>query len=133
MDRTIQAMGSTLVGTMVAFLGGADALLSVFLVIVFLDMLTGILKALYAGEYKSARFREGLYRKLAYFIAIVLVVQLDKLTANSGMFRSILITFLVCNEMISIIENLGTMGVPFPSKITEAIEVLKNKDNDRTE
>ena len=96
MDRTLQAMGSTLVGTMVAFLGGADALLSVFLVIVFLDMLTGILKALYGGEYKSARFREGLYRKLAYFIAIVLVVQLDKLTGNSGMFRSILKMLVIC-------------------------------------
>lgn len=132
MNKTLQTMGSAVIGTIVAFLGGADTLLNVFLVIVFLDMATGILKALYGGSYKSARFREGLYRKLAYFIAIVLVVQLDKLTGSNGMFRSILITFLVCNEMISIIENLGQMGVPFPTQITDAIEVLKNKENKET-
>ena len=133
MEKTIQAIGSTVVGTIIAFLGGADTLLNVFLTIVFTDMATGILKSLYAGEYKSARFREGLYRKAAYFIAVILVVQLDKLTGYTGTFRSILLTFLICNEMISIIENLGEMGVPFPSKITEAIEVLKSKDNDKTE
>lgn len=131
MERTLQVLGSTIVGAVVAFLGGADTLLNVFLTIVLTDMATGILKSLYAGEYKSAKFREGLYRKVAYFIAIILVVQLDKLTGYSGTFRSILLTFLICNEMISIIENLGAMGVPFPSKITEAIEVLKSKDNDK--
>lgn len=47
---------------------------------------------------------------------------------SNGMFRSILITFLVCNEMISIIENLGQIGVPFPTQI----EVLKNKENKET-
>lgn len=130
MDRVTQVIESVIVGVFISLMGGVDLLLKVFLIIILLDMLTGILKSMHQGKYNSSKFREGLYRKSAYFIAIILVVQLDKLTGNTGTFRSILMTFMVGNEMISIIENLGQMGVPFPKKIISAIEVLKNKDED---
>lgn len=125
--NTIKTICGTCLGTVIGLLGGADTMLRVFLTIVFLDMFTGVIKACYFGEYKSSKFREGIYRKIAYFVAIILVIQLDLITGNTGTFRSILITFLVYNEMISIVENLGEMGVPFPSKIKDAIEILKEK------
>lgn len=31
------------------------------------------------------------------------------------------------NELISIVENVGLMGVPMPTVITKAIDVLQNK------
>lgn len=31
------------------------------------------------------------------------------------------------NEMLSIVENMGLMGVPIPEAITKAIEILKKK------
>lgn len=129
MQDKIYYIGNTIAGLAVVAVGGYDTLLITFLVIMFLDMATGILHALSEGEYRSNRFRQGLYTKAGYIIAIILVVQLDNITNNSGVFRSIMIMFLVTNEMISIIENLGRMGVPFPKKITEAIQVLKDQSD----
>ena len=42
------------------------------------------------------------------------------------------IAFIV-NETISIVENAGLMGVPIPAALTKAIEVLKNKNDERKE
>ena len=33
----------------------------------------------------------------------------------------------IANELISIVENAGLMGVPMPSVITKAIDVLAKK------
>ena len=40
--------------------------------------------------------------------------------------RSCIIGFM-SNELISIVENVGLMGVPMPTVITKAIDVLQNK------
>ena len=37
-----------------------------------------------------------------------------------------MIAFIV-NETLSLIENLGLMGVPIPRPVAEALEVLKKK------
>ena len=34
------------------------------------------------------------------------------------------------NELISIVENAGLMGLPIPNVITKAIDVLKEKSNE---
>lgn len=39
----------------------------------------------------------------------------------------LLIAAFCINELISIIENLGIMGVPLPTVLTGAIELLQNK------
>jgi phage-related holin len=41
----------------------------------------------------------------------------------------VIIAFII-NELISIVENAGIMGVPIPTVITKAIEVLKKKEGD---
>lgn len=35
------------------------------------------------------------------------------------------------NEVISIIENAGLMGIPLPKAVTNALEVLKNKSEEK--
>jgi phage-related holin len=37
--------------------------------------------------------------------------------------------FYIANEAISVLENAGRMGVPYPKKLKELLEQLK-KDND---
>lgn len=41
--------------------------------------------------------------------------------------RDAVVIAFIANETISIVENAGLMGVPIPSVIVEAIEVLKKK------
>lgn len=42
--------------------------------------------------------------------------------------RDAVIIAFIANEVISITENAGLMGIPIPSVIIKAIDVLKNDD-----
>ena len=86
-----------------------------------------MLKYYSKGEYQSKLFRQGLWKKCGYMLAIILTVQLDRLMGDSGALRTALLFCVIANEGTSIIENLGEMGVPFPDTIINAIHVLKNK------
>lgn len=41
------------------------------------------------------------------------------------------IYFYLANELISITENYGRLGLPMPDKLRRMIAVLKNKDSDK--
>ena len=51
---------------------------------------------------------------------------LDVLFAIDYIREGVIYAF-IANETISIVENVGLCGVPLPSVITKAIEVLKEK------
>lgn len=103
-------------------------LLSVFMTILIIDTLTGVLKAKNTGQYESSLFRKGFFRKTAYLLAVVLTVQIDLLSGSNGIWRDIILTFFTVNESISIIENLGELGVSFPAQFTDAIKSLQEKN-----
>ena len=105
-------------------------LLSVFMTILIIDTLTGVLKAKNTGQYESSLFRKGFFRKTAYLLAVVLTVQIDLLTGSNGVWRDIILTFFTVNESISIIENLGELGVEFPAGFQNAIKSLSNKNTE---
>ena len=105
-------------------------LISVFMTIIVIDTLTGILKAKNAGQYESSLFRKGFFRKTAYLLAVVLTVQVDLLVGSNGVWRDIVLTFFIVNESVSIIENLGELGVEFPSGFQNAIKSLSNKNTE---
>jgi toxin secretion/phage lysis holin len=41
--------------------------------------------------------------------------------------RMLAILFFLGNEGISILENMGLMGIPYPKFIKDALEVIKDK------
>ena len=44
--------------------------------------------------------------------------------------RALAIMFFLGNEGLSILENMGLMGVPYPEFIKKALEVMKDKGKD---
>lgn len=112
------------------FLGGLDQLLTVFAVIFVIDTMSGIIKSNINGTYSSKEFRHGILNKCGYILAIILVVQLDKILGNTGALRSALLFCFIYNEGVSVVENLGEMGVPIPKAITNALEVLHKKSEE---
>ena len=127
MKETISACSAFIVGLASYFVGGFDMLISVFMTVLVIDTLTGVLKAKNTGQYESSLFRKGFFRKTAYLLAIVLTVQIDLLCGTNGTWRDIILTFFIVNESISIIENLGDLGVEFPEGFQNAIKSLSNK------
>lgn len=129
MKNVINFITGTLATTLVYFLGGWDVAIQVLLIVVFLDYLSGILKAIYNKKLNSEIGLKGIVKKLGYFIIVAVAVILDRVMGNTGAIRTLVIYFFVANEGISILENWGGMGLPLPQKLKDTLEQLKN-DND---
>lgn len=61
-------------------------------------------------------------------LLFVLVAYRLDLTVGSTYIRDAVIIAFIANEVISITENAGLMGIPIPTVIIKAIDVLKNDD-----
>lgn len=129
METKFNAILMTVGGILGYLVGGLDSLFAVFATVLVIDTLTGMLKAWNLGEYNSSKFRSGLAKKTGYLFAVFLSVQLDILTGNTGALRTALILTFTANESLSVVENLGALGIPFPDSIMNAIEILKNKND----
>jgi toxin secretion/phage lysis holin len=57
---------------------------------------------------------------------LVVAVRLDILLGTTYVRDAVCIGFC-CNELISIIENTGLMGVNYPQTLKDAIELLQGK------
>ena len=124
------------VGSIIAnALGGWDMALRVLVLSMAVDYATGLIVA---GVFKKSKKSEngaleskagfkGLCRKGMILGIVFIATQLD-LLSGTEMIRDAVIIGYVVNEVVSIIENAGLMGVPIPPVIVKAIELLKNKE-----
>lgn len=112
-------------------LGGIDNLLTAFIILMACDYLTGITAGFYDKKVSSKSAFKGLMKKGAMFVLVIVANQLDIITGSGDVARNAVITFLIGVEGISIIENLGRMGIKVPSVISNAFTQLKDKDSDK--
>jgi toxin secretion/phage lysis holin len=108
--------------------GGWDTLLQILVLFVAIDYSTGFLSAAVKGKLKSKVGLKGIAMKVGIFVIVAVAHAVDKVLGLDGsLFRDAAIFFYLANEVLSITENAGSMGVPIPPKITKMIEVLRSK------
>ena len=115
-------------------LGGWTSDMQTLLILMGIDIVMGLLIAGFwkksekstTGTINSLSMAKGLVRKGVYLLIILVAYRLD-LSLNADYIRTAVIIAFIVNEVISIIENAGIMGVPIPKVITRAVEVLRNK------
>lgn len=127
MKNIISFITGTLATTLVYFLGGWDVALQILLLVVALDYITGVCKAIYNKKLNSEIGAKGIVKKIGYFVVVALATILDRTMGDTGALRTLVIYFFVANEGISILENWGGMKLPLPKKLVETLEQLKNK------
>lgn len=133
------------VGSGIAYLfGGWDASVLTLLLFMAIDYITGIIVAgifhksnkTESGALESRAGWKGLIKKCVTLIFIIVAVRLDILTLQLGLMpggnfiRDAVCIAFILNELISITENAGLMGVPIPTVIKKAIELLKSKEGE---
>ena len=126
----ISAIGSFLSG----FLGGVDSMLTVLLIFMAVDYVTGVAVAMFfhnstkteSGGASSKEGFKGIVRKMCILMLVGIAHCLDAVMGFEYM-RMLAILFFVGNEGISILENMGLMGVQYPRVIKDALEVIKDK------
>lgn len=124
-----------LVGSAVAnALGGWDAALEVLIALMAADYMTGVLVAAIwqrsskseSGALDSRAGFKGLCKKCVVLLLVWIAVLLDR-ALDVDYVRTAVVLFFIGNEGLSLLENIGLMGVPFPAFLKNALEALKEK------
>ena len=115
-------------GTFLTWLFGAwDTALAILVLFIILDYATGVIRGYIKKELSSDVGFKGIARKAIILVVLIVAVALDRLL-NTGtwVFRTLVCYFYIANEGLSILENCGSLGLPLPAKIKDALEQLKD-------
>ncbi|WP_409369652.1 holin family protein [Lysinibacillus sp. 38-6] len=113
----------------VYLIGGVDELLTSLTILMAIDLILGCMVGWLTKDIDSRKTFKGLLKKTAMLLMVIAAVQLDNATESGNFMRNAMILFLIGMEGISIIENLGKLGIRVPKFLINAFVQLK-KDND---
>jgi toxin secretion/phage lysis holin len=124
---------SAVIGAGISFVfGGWNTLLNILLAFVILDYVSGFIAAAIAGKLNSNVGMKGIARKVAVFFVVAVAHMMDVALGYDGhMLRDATIFFFLANEALSILENVGRIGVPVPRTLQKAIDILRDKSGEK--
>ena len=130
------AVGVT--GSIIAsFFGGWTASLTTLMIFMGIDYVSGLIVAgvfhnspkTETGTLESRAGLKGLIRKFYMLLFVLIGHRLDVAVGTSYIRDAVCIGFMA-NELLSIVENAGLMGLPVPGVVTNSIDILKKKTSE---
>lgn len=123
--RVIAACGGAVAG----MLGGWDPLLHVLMVMMTADYISGLLVAMMGrstkteyGGLSSKVGALGLARKGLMMLVVLVAAAMDQaMGTGNAMCRDAACWFYIANEGLSILENVGLAGAPYPEKLKKLL------------
>lgn len=110
------------------FLGGLDSVMTVLLVLVACDMITGLMKAVSLRRLCSDVGFRGIAKKVCMFMFIGIAHILDReMMGESAVLRDGVMMFYIASESISVMENAIDMDAPVPEILKEYFLSWRNK------
>lgn len=114
--------------------GGMDRLFGLLVCMMVVDYLTGILIAMFwhksnkseDGTLDSRAGFKGLCRKGGIFLLVLIAHRLD-VALGMSYARTTVILFFIGNEGLSLLENFGIMGVPYPDYMKNMLHALRDQ------
>lgn len=115
-------------------LGGWDSAVVTLLIFMAIDYISGLAVAgvfhasrkTDSGALESRAGWKGLCKKAMTLLFVLIAHRLDMVIGTTYIRDAVVIAF-VANELISIVENAGLMGVPLPAAIEKSIDLLQKK------
>lgn len=134
MKRVICTVVGMVGGFIASLFGGWSTGLVTLLIFMAIDYASGLIVAgvfhnspkTGTGTLESRAGWKGLCRKCMTLLFVLIAYRLD-LELSTNYIRDAVIIGFMTNELISIVENAGLMGLPLPAVITKAIDVLTKK------
>lgn len=114
--------------------GGWDVALQVLVFMITADYISGLVVAgifkkspkSESGALESRAGFKGLVRKGGILLVVLVATKLDELT-GAAYIRTAVCFYFVADEGISVIENLGLMGIPLPGFLKKMLEAMRDK------
>ena len=126
-----------ILGGIINLMGGWSEDLTTLLIFMGVDFVLGLLIAGFwkksnkseTGALSSWSAWKGLCRKGVSLLIVLIGYRLD-VTLGVEYIRTAVILAFIANEGISILENIGIMGVKYPEALKKALDVLTNKSEE---
>ena len=136
-DRITKA-AFAVAGAVAGLFGEWNTMLTIFVVMMALDYVTGLIVAACGkspktdgGRLSSKAGFVGIARKAVMMLLVLVATLLDKSLGNETMvFQSSLVFYYIANEGLSILENAALLGVRFPEKLKRALETMREKEEE---
>lgn len=125
-----------------SFLGVLFIPMSLLLACNVIDYITGVMASAYRSDViDSDKGIKGIAKKICMWLLVVVGAILDQLILYAGdvvgyalpftfLFACVVAIWIVCNELISILENITDMGVAVPSFLLPVVEKIKKQAED---
>lgn len=104
-----------------------NTLYTLFAFFIFLDNITGLIKAFKTGRIKSRTLRNGLFCSVGELVLLAMAITLVYFIPVISLFIFMLIFFMALKELISILENLIEIGVRLPKWLIKGLKVYTDK------
>ena len=130
-----------IIGTGIAgAFGGWNSAITTLLIFMAIDYISGLVVA---GIFKKSTKTEsgalnsnigwkGLAKKGMTLLYVLMAARIDLIFGSTYIRNAVIIAFIT-NELISITENAGLMGIHIPPVIVSAIDVLQKRSNKKVE
>lgn len=139
MVTEIKVAITALVGALSALWGGLGWLVVGWVACMAIDYISGSAAAAKAGEWSSAKARDGIWHKAGMILVVVVSAIADAVLAEvvehfpvvqlpfelSGLICSVVLVWYIFTELGSITENAVAMGARVPSWLSKILEVSK--------
>ena len=131
---------TALVGTLSTVWGGLGWLVVGWVVCMAIDYISGSAAAARAGEWSSAKARDGIWHKAGMILVVVVSAIADAVMVEvvehfpvvqlpfelSGLICSVVLGWYIFTELGSITENAVEMGAPVPGWLSRLLAAGKN-------
>lgn len=108
------------------YLFGDVKFLHLLALLMVVDIITGIAKAIKNGNLWSRKSLFGYARKLLVFGAIILANVIDQILGMGGAITYATVVFYIVNEGLSITENLAQLDILVPKHLAEKLKVIES-------
>ncbi|RKP55084.1 holin [Cohnella endophytica] len=121
-------------GAVISFSFGVWNQSLTFLVLLMaIDYITGVVAAIKDGSGLNSNVGFwGLFKKALILLIMMISHRLDVLL-NVNMIMGSAVFFYIANELLSVIENYGRIGLPLPDRIKQIVQVLRDKAGEKND
>lgn len=140
-DSIVEQSSKGILAMIIALIGymynAITAIVIVFAFLMLIDYITGMIASYLEKTWDSKIAIRGVIKKVGYIFLLLITILFDYSIINVGTTLGITLTtvgiftllttcWLISTELISVVENLGRMGVPIPDFLKKAFKRLKD-------
>ncbi|WP_370456036.1 holin family protein [Sporosarcina sp. ANT_H38] len=115
------------------YLFGGVKFLHLLLLLMLLDIITGIFKAAKNGNLWSRKSLFGYARKMLVLVVIIMANIVDQILGMGVAITYAAVIFYIANEALSITENMAELGVLVPDWLAQKLKVIESSNQSFSE